>query len=146
MLKNYIYIFGPIITVILTQIIKFTIESIQNKKISLGRLFNGSGGIPSSHNALVFSLTTLVGINEGLNSPLFGISLIFSLVVMYDSMVLRMETENQAKTINQLVNNLVKGNRKQTYKILKEEIGHKPIEVLCGIVFGIICGLVLSSI
>lgn len=146
MFKSYIYILCPIITVIITQIIKFIVESIKNKKIIFSRLLGGSGGIPSSHNALVFSLTTLIGIKNGSTSPFFAISLIFSLVVMYDSMVLRLETENQAININQLVNHLIGEDKKQGYKILKEEIGHKPIEVLCGMIFGIIMGYIFSLI
>ncbi|MBQ7140695.1 MAG: divergent PAP2 family protein [Bacilli bacterium] len=144
MFGEYNYIIVPFITIILTQIIKFIIESIQNKKLIWGRLFNGSGGMPSSHNAFVFSLTTLIGINEGITSTFFAISLIFSLIIMYDSMVLRMETENQAITINKLVDNLIKGDTKKSYNILKEEIGHKPIEVFCGILFGISIGIIFS--
>jgi len=146
MFKDYIYIVVPIITVILTQILKFIIESIQNKKICIKRLFSGSGGIPSSHNSLVFSLTTLIGINEGIKTSLFAICLIFSLIVMYDSMVVRLETENQAVTINQLINNLIKDDSKKSYKYLKEKIGHKPIEVFCGVIFGIAIGLIFSLI
>ena len=47
MFNDYIYITVPILTVIFTQIIKFIVESVQNKKVNFGRLFNGSGGIPS---------------------------------------------------------------------------------------------------
>ena len=144
MFNDYIYLIVPILTVVFTQIIKFIVEAVQNKKVNFGRLFNGSGGIPSSHNAFVFSLTTLIGINFGIKSPFFAISLVFSLIVIYDSMVLRMETENQAVTINKLVDNLIKGDTKKSYKILKEEIGHKPIEVLCGIAFGIFMGFLFS--
>lgn len=144
MFGKYKYIIVPFITIMLTQIIKFIIESIQNKRLSWNRLFNGSGGMPSSHNAFVFSLTTLIGIKEGISSPIFAISLIFSLIVMYDSMGLRMETENQAITINKLVDNLIKGDTKKSYNILKEEIGHKPFEVICGIIFGILMGIIFS--
>jgi len=138
------YILGPIITVLLSQIIKFIVESLQHKKLRWGRLFNGTGGIPSSHNAFVFSLTTMIGINEGIYSPYFAIALIFSLVIMYDSFSLRMATENQAKTINQLVDAVISGKGKRSFKILKEEIGHEPIEVLLGIAFGVIMGFILG--
>ena len=144
MFGKYTYIVVPFITVLFTQIIKFIIESIKNKKLVWARLFNGSGGMPSSHNAFVFSLTSLIAINEGIDSTYFAISLIFSLIIMYDSMVHRMETENQAITINKLVNNISKGDTKKTYMILKEEIGHKPIEVICGIIFGILMGIIFS--
>ena len=106
MFGKYNYIIVPLISLLSAQTIKFIIESIRYKKIRLGRFFNGSGGMPSSHNAFVFSLTTLIGINEGFDSVFFAISLVFSIIVMYDSMVVRMETGNQAVTINKLVNNL----------------------------------------
>ena len=144
MFGKYNYIVVPFITIILTQIIKFIIESIQHKKLIWGRLLNGSGGMPSSHNAFVFSSTTLIGIKEKITSPIFALALIFSLIIMYDSMVLRLETENQAITINKLVDNLIKGDTKKSYDILKEEIGHKPIEVFCGIIFGILMGILFS--
>lgn len=144
MFGKYNYIIVPLISLLSAQTIKFIIESIRYKKIRLGRFFNGSGGMPSSHNAFVFSLTTLIGINEGFDSVFFAISLVFSIIVMYDSMVVRMETGNQAVTINKLVNNLIKGNTKKTYMILKEEIGHKPIEVLVGIIFGILMGIIFA--
>lgn len=144
MFGKYNYIIVPFITVFFTQIIKFIIESIKNKKLIWKRLFNGSGGMPSSHNSFVFSLTTLIGIKEGITTPFFAISLIFSLIIMYDSMVHRMETENQAITINKLVKDITKNNSKKTFNILKEEIGHKPIEVFFGILFGILMGFLFS--
>ena len=82
MFGKYNYIIVPFISVLLTQIIKFIIESIKHKKFDIVRLISGSGGMPSSHNAFVFSLTTLIGINEGIDSVLFAISLIFSLIIM----------------------------------------------------------------
>ncbi len=144
MFGKYNYIIVPFISVLLTQIIKFIIESIKHKKFDIVRLISGSGGMPSSHNAFVFSLTTLIGINEGIDSILFAISLVFSLIIMYDSMGVRLETENQAITLNKLINNISKGNTEKTYMILKEEIGHKPIEVLGGIIFGVIIGLIFA--
>ena len=45
----------------------------------------GSGGMPSSHTALVVGLTTAVGLKESLDSSLFALCLVFSLVVMYDA-------------------------------------------------------------
>lgn len=144
MFEEFKYIIIPILALGVSQILKFIIESIKNKKICWERLFNGTGGIPSSHNAFVFSLTTIIGINEGITTPIFGISLVFSLIVMYDSMSLRMATENQAKTINKLIAEIIKKDRDKVFKILKEEIGHEPIEVLWGIILGIFIGLILG--
>jgi len=43
--------------------------------------------MPSSHAASVAALSTSVGIQQGFNSVLFGATLYFSLVVMYDAAV-----------------------------------------------------------
>ena len=144
MFHEYTYIVIPFIAMLFAQIIKFTIESLKEKRIVLGRLFNGSGGMPSSHNAFVFSITTSIGIKEGITSTFFSIALIFSMVIMYDSMVHRMQTENHAKTINRLVDNLINGDTKKSYKIMKEEVGHKPIETVAGVILGILVAFVFS--
>lgn len=136
---KYIYIFIPFLTVFLSQIIKLFVEGITNKKINFYRLIDGSGGMPSSHSAIVTSLTTIVGLLNGFDSLYFAICLIFSSVVLYDAMGVRYETGKQAEIINLLI----KSNKsfKEKTIILKEKVGHKPIEVLCGCLLGIIVSL-----
>lgn len=140
-MTNYKYILVPILTLILSQFIKFIIESINQKKLMWGRLFNGSAGIPSSHTAFCISITTLIGINEGFSSALFGACLVFSLIVIYDSLELRMQSGIHAENINKLFDKVFYDDN---YKHLKEKLGHNPIEVLCGIIFGVICALLLN--
>ena len=137
---KYKFIVIPLIGVILSQIIKFIIESIKNKKICLDRLFNGSGGMPSTHSTLVSSLTTLILLEYKLDSVYFAISLIFSLVIIYDSMGVRYQSGEQAKILNDIIKEI---NFTKKMTILKEKIGHKPIEVLCGILLGISVSLIL---
>src|SRR5690606_24963607 len=117
------------ITLIVAQLIKFTIESISSKKLQWDRLFNGSGGMPSTHNSLVFSLTFMVGFNEGFSSVLFAICLVFSLIVSYDAMSIRLQSGKQANAINIIVKELM-NNSDKSIKELKEKLGHYPIEVL----------------
>lgn len=138
---SYKYILVPIITLILSQLIKFILESIMCHKLVWGRLFNGSGGMPSSHTSLCISITTLVGLNLGFDSPLFGVALVFSLIIMYDAMGLRMQSGKHAEAINKLLDQVFENDN---YKHLKEQLGHKPMEVLGGIVFGVICAVVLN--
>jgi uncharacterized protein len=52
-------------------------------KVDWGRLV-GSGGMPSSHTALVVGLTTAIGLKDALDSSIFALCLVFSLVVRYD--------------------------------------------------------------
>ena len=137
-MEKYKYLLVPIITLLMCQTVKFTIESILNRKLIWGRLFNGTGGMPSSHTSFSTSLTMMIGLNEGFSSPLFAISLVFTLSVSYDAMGLRMESGKQAEAINKLFDETFKdGNMTK----LKEKLGHKPEEVLVGLIFGTLSAL-----
>ncbi len=129
------YIIIPFIVVIFSQFIKFLIEAILNKKIDISRFFNGMGGMPSSHSALVSSVCTLTFLDSNGNFSLFGVTFIFSLIVIYDAMGVRFQCGLHAKEINKISNSS-----------LTESIGHKPIEVIGGIVIGIITTLLINSI
>ena len=137
-MNNYKYLLVPIITLLMCQTIKFIIESIMNKKLVWGRLFNGTGGMPSSHTSFSTSLTMMLGLNLGFDSPLFAIALVFTFIVSYDAMGLRMESGKQAEAINKLFDETFKdGNITK----LKEKLGHKPQEVLVGLIFGTLSAL-----
>ncbi len=133
-MNKYKLIIIPLLGIIISQIIKFIIESIKYKKILVNRLLNGSGGLPSSHAVLVSSLTSLIYLNYGY-SEYFAISLIFSLIILYDAVGVRYEVGKHAKILNEITNN----------KPLKELIGHTLIEVLCGIFLGIIVSIIFNS-
>ncbi|MBE6144045.1 MAG: divergent PAP2 family protein [Firmicutes bacterium] len=141
-MKDYVYLLVPFTSLVLAQIIKFTIESIKAKRLVWERLFNGSAGMPSSHASFSFSLTVIILFIHGLTSPLFAISLIFSFIVAYDSMGVRMESGKQAVAINTIVGEMVETNSKITIAKLKEKLGHKPLEVLMGMLLGTIVGLI----
>lgn len=140
---KYRYFLVPFIALVICQLIKFAIESFESKKMRFDRLFNGSGGMPSSHTTFSITLTTLICLEEGFSSPLFAICLIFSMIVSYDAIGVRYESGKQAEAINDLVKDLIT-NKKQklSYKVLKEQLGHKPLEVLGGLILGIIVSTV----
>ena len=129
------YIIFPIITAILSQTIKVIIETIKSKKLDIVRFFDGMGGMPSTHSALATSITTLIYLDYGVTSPLFSITLIFSLIVIYDSMGIRYESGNQARILNKVFGTN-----------LNERLGHRPIETLVGVIFGITTTLLLVEI
>ena len=141
-MKEYIYLLVPFTSVVSAQIIKFIIESIKNKRLMWGRLFNGSAGMPSSHTSFSFSLTVLLLLTQGATSPLFAISLIFSFIVAYDSMGVRLESGKQAEAINVIVDEMFSNKPKITIARLKEQIGHKPLEVLVGMLLGTIVSII----
>jgi acid phosphatase family membrane protein YuiD len=99
-----------------------------------------TGGMPSSHSAVVCSLTTSVGITEGLSSNLFVFCLVFSMVVLRDALGVRRASGLQAKALNDL--------GKQTaekigidFNVVKEIQGHTPLEVLVGALLGILIAI-----
>ena len=142
-MEKYKYLLVPIITLLTCQSLKFVIESIINKKIIWGRLFNGTGGMPSSHTSFSTSLTMMLGLNLGFDNPLFAIALVFTCIVSYDAMGLRMESGRQAEAINKLFDEVFKdGNISK----LKEKLGHKPEEVIAGMFLGILSALFFTFV
>ena len=142
-MEKYKYLLVPIITLLVCQTLKFVIESIVNKKIIWGRLFNGTGGMPSSHTSFSTSLTMTLGLNLGFDSPIFALALVFTFIVSYDAMGLRMESGKQAEAINRIFDEIFKDGSMEK---LKEKLGHKPQEVLAGMILGIISALFFTFI
>ena len=140
-MDKYKFIIIPFLGIFFSQIIKFILESIKNKRLCIERLFNGSGGMPSTHSSFVSSLTTSIYLEFGLSSVYFAISLIFSLVIIYDSMGVRYEAGKQAEVLNDIVEKM---NFNKKMEELKEKVGHKPIEVLCGVLLGISIALIFG--
>ena len=145
-MEDFKYILIPIIAVAICQTIKFFVELLTNHKVSLIRLLDGAGGIPSSHSTVTSCLATLIGLDYGFNSPIFAVSLFLCLVVMYDAMGIRYETEKQAKVINKITQKIKLKNLTGELQELKEEVGHKPIEVLCGFILGTSIALMYTFI
>ena len=95
-----------------------------------------TGGMPSSHAALVCSLCTSVAFVEGISSNLFIFSFWFALVVLRDAMGVRRSAGLLAKALN----NLGKQTAEKTgldFHAVKEIQGHTPLEVLVGGFLGI---------
>ena len=120
------------------QLFKFITDLVINRKPNFKRLF-GAGGMPSSHSAVVATLTTLVGKEYGLGSAIFAVSFVFSLIVMYDAAGVRRAAGKQATLLNKLVENYPNSNVIVTEKLV-EVLGHTPFQVLVGAVIGILVG------
>ena len=99
-----------------------------------------AGGMPSSHSGVVVSLTTMIGKNVGINSPLFAVSLIFSFIVMYDAAGVRRAAGKQAKLLNKIVETPGLTGLQVSEKLV-EVLGHTPVQVIVGATIGVIIGL-----
>jgi uncharacterized protein len=135
------FILAPIVAWTIAQAAKVVLYSVRERRLNL-RVLAVTGGMPSSHSAIVMGLTTAIGKYSGPSSPQFAIALIFSFVVMYDAAGLRRAAGRQAAILNRLVEDLVHMRGVQEQK-LRELLGHTPVEVLVGAVLGVVAGLIL---
>lgn len=124
--------------------IKLIYGRIHSIKELLEVMFWRTGGMPSSHSALVTSLCVTIAFRHGLHSDLFIFTLCFFLVVIRDAFGVRRSSGIQAKKLNQIGNELKEKDIVENYKPLKEVDGHTPMEVLCGCLFGFLVGLSFS--
>ena len=125
------------------QVLKTIIHAIINKKLVLERLF-GDGGMPSGHSATVTALATISALTFGFDSFEFAVTGILAIIVCHDAMGVRLETGKQAVAINELLEvfELIHPN-KISEANLKEFVGHTPIQVIAGILLGIVNACVM---
>jgi uncharacterized protein len=105
-----------------------------------------SGGMPSSHTALVLGLTSALGALAGTDSPAFAISLVFSLVVMYDATGVRLHAGKQASVLNMIITELPPDHPVSSFSgdRLKDSLGHTPLQVAVGALLGIVVGYMVG--
>jgi acid phosphatase family membrane protein YuiD len=126
---------------LLAQLAKAAYVFYKERTINLKHWFS-SGGMPSSHSALVSSLSIAVGMKEGFTSTFFSICVVFSLVVLYDSAGVRQVVGNLAVFLNRLLAKSETLSDEGPLKI-KEYLGHTPLEVIVGAMLGGLIAFVL---
>ena len=135
------FLLAPVLAWAIAQAAKVILTSMRQRRLNL-RVLAETGGMPSSHAAIVMGMTTAVGKYAGVSSAAFAIALIFSFVVMYDAAGLRRATGRQAAVLNRLVEDLVHMRGMQEQR-LRELLGHTPVEVVVGAMLGVGVGLIL---
>ncbi len=135
------FLLAPFVAWAIAQAAKVILTSMRQRRLNL-RVLAETGGMPSSHAAIVMGMTTAVGKYAGVSSAAFAIALIFSFVVMYDAAGLGRAAGRQAAILNRLVEDLVHMRGMQEQR-LRELLGHTPVEVLVGALLGIVVGLIL---
>ena len=98
--------------------------------------------MPSSHSAVVTSLSTMIGKEYGIDSAIFAISLIFAFVVMYDAAGVRRAAGKQAKILNKIVDTPGLTGVEVSERLV-EVLGHTPIQVLVGAIIGIVVVIIV---
>ena len=134
---GYEALFVGISAVIIAQVLKFFVHLIWKRKVDL-RLFTTTGGMPSSHSAGVIGLSTTVGLICGFSSIEFAMAIGYALVVMYDAAGVRRAAGKQAACLNKIIMDIYKQELKEAGGKLKELLGHTPMQVLVGAIFGVV--------
>ncbi len=138
--RNYIF-WTSVAAWIIAQTIKVILGVFREKRFNF-RWFVGTGGMPSSHAAGVSALATSVGVTYGFDSALFAVTLLFTLIVLFDAQGIRYSAGKQAEILNKMLDDIY-WKKKLDEEKLKELIGHTHIEVFAGVALGIIISLLL---
>jgi acid phosphatase family membrane protein YuiD len=125
---------------LLAQALKIPTEYLRSRRWMWAMLF-AAGGMPSSHSALLVSGTLAVGLYHGFDNPLFAIAVGITMIVVHDASGVRRQAGMHAERINHLFEELLKGHMWDE-KGLKEVIGHTPLEVIGGILLGLLVAFV----
>lgn len=125
----------------IAQIVKGLIDRIIYGSFSLER-FLASGGMPSSHSALVTCCAATIGRLYGYDSGLFALSVLFAGIVMYDACHVRRASGEQAQALNDLFRILSKDHPDLiTQEELKVVMGHTLLQVFFGSLLGIVLAM-----
>ncbi|EYU33661.1 hypothetical protein ABFS83_08G171300 [Erythranthe nasuta] len=117
---------------------------LKDKKWDSRRMLS-SGGMPSSHSATVTALATAIGLQEGVGAASFAIAVVLACVVMYDATGIRLHAGRQAELLNQIVCELPPEHPVANVRPLRDSLGHTPLQVTAGALFGCVVAFILRS-
>ena len=133
----------PIVAVGTTQFIKFIIEAVRHK-LRWASLLE-YGGMPSAHTAFVVSLTTVIGLHEGIDSAIFAVAVVFSMLIIRDAIGLRQFLSLHGRVLNMLIKDLPDDMEPKCPPRLVEKVGHTPLQATVGGLIGLTLGLALYA-
>jgi uncharacterized protein len=134
---------ATVITSLMAQILKLPLSYLRFKEWDWSLLFS-TGGMPSSHSAVVTAAAAGVGHYYGFDTPLFGLAFAIASVVIYDATNIRRQAGFHAQQINRIIKEMFSGDSipADEFKELREVLGHSPIEALGGIILGILVSVI----
>lgn len=128
-----------------SMIMLFRSRSKLTKKELMVTMVWTTGGMPSSHSAVVSAISTAAGFKSGFDSPIFIVSLFFSFLAIRDALGVRQAAGNQARALNLLIHDLNTKNG-TSHKPVKEIHGHKIHEVVVGVLLGIFLAVAFCNL
>ena len=133
---NFFYtnlIFIPVVAFLVSIFLKWFVVWISTWKMDWSRAL-GSGGMPSSHSAVVVSLAAAIAIKYWVQHDLFAITIAFTAIIIYDALNVRFEAWLHASTINDFLGE----------KRFKESLWHLPSEAFAGSMIWILSAVALK--
>lgn len=135
-LDNHVLVVA-LIACLFAQFLKVFFELFRHGKVNM-RVLVETGGMPSSHSALVTALAVGVGQSRGWESPEFAIAFVVAVIVMYDAAGVRQAAGKQARLLNQIIDELFSEKPEFNEDRLKELLGHTPVQVIAGSALGMV--------
>lgn len=135
-MSSWIYVLLPFIAWVIAGGIKFLCNSFRFRGEGVQRI--GNGGFPSTHTAVVTTVTCFIGLHEGFKTPYFLLAITFLFITILDAIGVRRTVGLHAEYINEL---LPKDKQK-----LRELQGHKLHEILGGLVLGMVLGYLANLV
>lgn len=135
------------ISVLSSHVLKLVISRLRHG-VWDWRELKASGGMPSTHSALVSSLAFAVGLTDGFDAPYAMVAAGFAFVVLIDAATLRRESGEHARLLNRIVEHLNSVSEKDRIEArqLKERLGHRRREVLAGTLWGCLVAFVVCAV
>jgi uncharacterized protein len=128
----------------IAQCTKMLCGLLRTRKLDINYLVS-TGGMPSAHSALATGMAISVGLTAGFGEPVTIVAFCFAMVTMFDASTVRRAAGQQARILNDIIEELFKEHRLSDVK-LKELLGHTRLEVLMGGMIGILTAMLVVSI
>lgn len=135
----WVYVGIPVAAWLVAQLAKIALAMNRGEKGATDKLFR-SGRMPSSHSAGVVALLTVLGARDGIDSAIFGVAVVFGVIVLYDSLYVRRAVGEQGKVLQRLVKS------GDTTKQFFTAEGHRLPEVIVGGLIGLGLAVLLLQI
>lgn len=134
------YIVAVFAALAISQVLKYTLLLARGRSFDPLRQLYASGNMPSTHGTSATALLVLIALRDGVESGLFGLALLFTIIVMYDTIMLRRSVGDQGRAVQELIKATGK-----SVRLPHAAKGHTPLELLAGVILGSLIGIVVFS-
>lgn len=139
-----LYFMVPFIGWIVSGTLKFVINYFRYGKKAKEKI--GNGGFPSTHTTVMTTPTALIAFTEGIQSPVFGIGVAVTFIVILDAIGIRRAVGIHASLLNNVAEKVIVSRDGFDFKKLRESMGHNHIEVLGGVLLGVLLAYLIFRI